>query len=82
MTEKTTTAVSVRADSDYTLALKTLAGQQNRPVCDLVRDALDAAYGKQIESMRLFFAANGYKNSHSDTKTKGRPRKSKAKVLS
>lgn len=75
MTEKTTTAVSLRADADYTLALKMLAAQQNRLVCDLVREALDTAYGGQIETMRLFFANNGDKNSQTAKISKGRPRK-------
>lgn len=51
------TSVSVRADRDYTLALKALAYSRGQSVGDLVKDALDAQYGDQLQQHIAFFAA-------------------------
>lgn len=46
---KDTTNVSIRADRAYTLALKALAYGSNRVVCDLIREAVDEKFGKELE---------------------------------
>ncbi len=63
---KTTTAVSVRGDKEYTTKLYILAAKRNVRVADLVRLALDQAYGHILDNQQDFIAHNGNKIDHSE----------------
>lgn len=56
------TAVSIRANRQYLRALRQLAEEKNQPVADLVRAAIDTAYGAEIEPILSFFAKRDYQN--------------------
>lgn len=63
MTEKRTTSISIQADRVYIEAMRVLAMRRETTMAALVREALDALYGKELtEIRRLFFASGGSKN--------------------
>lgn len=53
------TTVSIRANGEYVRILRALAGARGIPYGQLVREALDAQLGPEIERMRIFFRENG-----------------------
>lgn len=50
------TSVSVAGDRAYVHILRALAARRGITLAKLTRDALDAAYGKEVEALELFFA--------------------------
>lgn len=65
MAEKTSTAVSLRANRPYVQSLRALAEKKGVTVADLVRDALDAQLGEELKSFVIFFANSGNDDSQS-----------------
>lgn len=67
MIQKSTT-IPIRGDKDFKHAIRAVAAAQGLDMCDLVRKAVDAYCGKDLEPHLAFFAAqNGSKNIHSDS---------------
>jgi hypothetical protein len=59
-------AVSIRADHLYIQALKVVAAQEDRPIADLVFEAIEARFGEKIAAQLSFFASNGNKKVQTD----------------
>ncbi len=66
------TAVSLRATREYIRAVKAVALLRGVDAGDLVRSALDQAYGKDIEKQLVFFADHNRQVDNSIDKAKGR----------
>lgn len=67
MTDKMT-ALPARCDDNYKDALKRLGRQKNKPVGDLVRDAIDQVYGGDLKPLLAFFRTqNGDLNQQMDS---------------
>lgn len=56
---RNTTALSVEADKPYIKAMRALAATRGISVGRMVRQALDAQLGVELEPFALFFAADG-----------------------
>lgn len=54
-----TTALAVVGDKTYAKAVKAVAARRGLRQADIVRDALDKVYGKEISEQLVFFAENG-----------------------
>lgn len=52
------TTVSIRASRQYIKAISALARQREQRIGDLVREAVDAAYGDTLRRFVEFFDAN------------------------
>lgn len=60
-----TRSVSLFADQEYHNALSALAHKQGKSLGLLVREALDAQYGSDLEDIVLFFRKGDAKINHS-----------------
>jgi len=55
---RTTTAVSVRSDRDYVAYLYVLARNLNKPIADIVREAIDEKHGADLAHIAATFRAS------------------------
>lgn len=58
-TGNTSTSIPVSGDRTYTRSMRTLASLRGVTVAELVRKALDAAYGAELERIRGIFFGTG-----------------------
>ena len=58
--------VPVNGTRAYVNALNLVARRKQRTMSDLVREALDARYGIELEQAEVFFAESGTQNHHSE----------------
>lgn len=56
--------VPLRGNREYKDAFAILARKKQQPMSELVRDALDKVYGKEIERELSFFASSDDYNNH------------------
>lgn len=49
MSQTTPRAVSIRADENYIIALRKVSQKRGQPMADVVRDALDAQLGTELQ---------------------------------
>ena len=52
-------AVSIKANRPYRLALRELASRRNKSIGLLVREACDAVYGNDLAPLVIFFERSG-----------------------
>lgn len=65
----TTLTVPIRADDIYRKALRAFADNEGKDMSDIVREALDAKFGVELQPYIEFFVARSdHKNAHSNTK--------------
>lgn len=57
-------AVSIKADPPYRFALRELARRHNKSIALLVREACDAAYGKELSPLVSLFEQSGLLSVH------------------
>lgn len=57
--KSTTTAVSLKADEPYMQSVRALAKQRGTTIGELVREAIDAKFGTELEPFVIFFTQNG-----------------------
>jgi predicted DNA-binding ribbon-helix-helix protein len=65
MSKEKMTAVSIRSNDAYLAALKELARRKKTTMGDLVKEALDAKFGKELSPLVSFFILNGNTDDHS-----------------
>jgi hypothetical protein len=64
--EEKSSAVSIRANRPYRLALRELSRRHNRPIATLIREACDLAYGNELAPLAIFFAQSELLNVQSN----------------
>lgn len=72
-----TRSVSLLADREYHNALSALANKQGRGIGKLVREAIDAKYGAEIQDIILFFRNSDAEIKHLMQNKSKRQRKGK-----
>ena len=50
-----TTSISVRGDKKFKAKIAMFAAQKNTTVADVTRNALEMAFGKELEELEFFF---------------------------
>lgn len=74
---RSTTALSVRGGKPYVQAIRALAEKRGTSIGEMVRQALDAQLGAELERFVIFFTQDGTEIFHSEHVKSKEPLESK-----